>query len=120
MNEQEIDNIMQKHLKSDSGQINIDKPVMNRIRKYEEKKSSKFLRIEYVLSAVVFLTGIISLISIQSIFDIFITIPQIEQYYFFTRWMFTGIYALIILTTIFVVYFISLLNKDIKMNCKIN
>jgi hypothetical protein len=107
MNEQEIDNIMQKHLKSDSGQINIDKPVMNRIRVYEDKRSVKILRFEYILSAIIFLSGIISIFFIQDFFNLYISLPQLELYIETIRWIFTGTFVLMMFITIFIIYLSS-------------
>ena len=59
MKDPEIDSIMKRHMKNTNHTINVDHSVMNRIKKYEEKKAIRILYLEYALSAIVLFSGIV-------------------------------------------------------------
>ena len=71
MKEKGLDNIMKKHMKNSGHEIDLVQPVMGRIRKYEEKRSARMLYLEYALSAVIFISGIVSIFFIRNYSPLF-------------------------------------------------
>ena len=120
MENTQLDRIMIKHMGNKNNQIDIEKTVMSRIKEYENKKSLRLLYWEYTLSGLILCSGLISIFVIQYVFDLYSYVFEFYQINIFTaRWLSTGMFFIIVLSVVWIMYFITMLkigNKSSKKN----